>query len=269
MGKAIKSLEAQLGVKLFMRTPQGIKPTQIAHELYQSYCTIVAEEDRIERLANAARGNEGEQVLLGRDSRMGDAIGYGVDAYCKSTGARIKLLLTRDSEEDQARTFVDNGYDYRFLSAELDPLPTLPREPLCKLHYIPVMNSLSDLASKPVISIEDLHGLTILTESLAYTPMRLLSKMCSERGFEPKLRAVEKTYIWDLLSDSTENVTFIRTNEVGKYPWTLDLYTVLSMEPALDTQIVLQTSHDKIDPELLRCIHESLKMRRFDEDPSL
>ena len=103
-----------------------------------------------------------------------------------------------------------------------------------------------------------------MTESLAHTPMRVLDKMCRERGFGLKLRAVSKTYIWDILSNSTNDITFIRSNEAFEYPWTSDVYAKLTMTPSLDTQIVLQTTLDSIDDELLRCIRKSLAERKFD-----
>ena len=264
IGKSIKSLEAQLGVKLFFRTPQGVEPTDIAAELYPSFCNILAEEERIEKIIEAARRPASVQTLIGRDSRLGDAIGIGVEEYCESHGVHIELLLTRDSEDDQAQQFVDNGYDYRFLSVELDTLPLLPRAPLCVLHYLPVVNAECGIAHKGEISIDDLRGRTILTTNTNNTPMRLLARMCREHGFTPKFRAIEKTYIWDVLSKPSEDVTFIRTNEAMEYPWISGLYAKLTMTPPLDTQIVLQTSHDRLDEDLVRCIRDSLLVRQFD-----
>ena len=265
LGKAIRSLEAQLGVKLFERTSQGIVPTPVATKLHDSINLILEEEDRIREIAATTRNLVGEQVLLGRDSRMGDAIGAGVEEYCKKSGASIKVLLTRDPEDEHARQLVELGYDYRFLSSELDTLPALPREPICMLHYLPVVGAKSPLAFRSSISIEDLRGRTVLTDNLTNTPMMLLAEMCRERGFEPTFRAVARTYIWDLLCNSADDVTFIRTNEVNEYPWMSKMYVKLTMDPPLDTQIVLQTSHDAFDPELVECIRESLVQRDFDQ----
>ena len=265
IGKSVKSLEAQLGVKLFDRTPQGVKPTAIATELYQSYCNILAEEDHISELVAAARKPSNVQTLIGRDSRMGDAIAAAVEEYCKDRDLRIEVLLTRDSEDKQAEQFMERGYDYRFLSEELDSLPNCPRATICTLHYIPVVNANSDLAKKGFVSIDDLRGRTVLTTNYENTPMRLLKAICRDQGFDLKLRAIEKTYIWDVLSNSTSDVTFIRIGEAKEYPWMSDRYAKLTMDPPFNTQIVLQTSHDKLDDELVQCIRKILVERDFDE----
>lgn len=259
MGKAIKALEAHLGVQLFNRTSQGITPTEMAKELYPYFCNIVAEEDRIVEILGRNVTPAKVQYLLGRDSRLGDAIGGGVTKYCESRGIEARLLLTRDSEDVQAEQFVENGYDYRFLSEELDTLPSLPRSPVCTLHYLPTVNAGSCLAERNVISINDLQGRTILTEDLNHTPIRILTKMCHEYGFEPSLRAVSKTYIWDILRSPTEDITFIRETEKREYPWIqTDVFKTLTITPALDTRIVFQTTHAKVDKSLERYIQQSL-----------
>lgn len=265
IGKSVKSLEAQLGVKLFERTSQGVKPTPIATEIYQSYCNILAEEDRISELVAAARKPSNVQTLIGRDSRMGDAIATAVNEYCKNRDFKIEMLLTREPEEKQAETFVEKGYDYRFLSVELDKLPNYPRAPICTLHYVAVVNADSDLAKKGFVSFDDLRDRTVLTTNYENTPMHLLAALCRERGFELKLRAIEKTYIWDVLLNSVEDITFIRMGETKEYPWMSNRYAKLLMDPPFNTQIVLQTSHDKLDDELVQCIRKILIERDFDE----
>lgn len=265
IGKAIRGLEQKFGVQLFERTTRGIVPTEIASKLYPILCSIVSKEDELECLIANSQHDSNRQVLIGRDSRLGDAIKYGVEEYCRSHDIEIELLLTRDSEEQQAELFVREHYDFRFLSVELDTLPELPREPLTMLHYLPVVNSKSRLAALGTISVDDLRDRTILVESVHYTPMCLLAKMCQERGFKPKFRAVDKTYIWDLLSRSCEDrLAFIRTNEVDSYPWNSSTYSTLEMTPPLKTKIVLQTSHESISEDLLNCIRKSLATHDFE-----
>lgn len=264
LGKSIKRLEGKLGVELFTRTPQGITPTEAADAVYPYFVSAVAQEDLALRALDRFKSAPRVLHLVGRDSNLGDVIAQGARDYAKLAGVEFAFDFSRESEDDQARLFVDNEYDYRFLSVEIDALPNLPHESLCVLHYVPVVNSKSELASRATIGYDDLRNRTILVENRKYAHARILEKNCREHGFEPHLREVDKTYIWSLLSKPGDEISFIRVSEASGYPWTSSAYTMLAMEPPFQTEVVLQTRHPEVDTLLVECIRKRLRAVQFE-----
>ncbi len=62
LGKAIRSLEAGLGVTLFTRTDMGVTPTQAAEVIYPLACRCLSDARSIERRAREASGDARESL---------------------------------------------------------------------------------------------------------------------------------------------------------------------------------------------------------------
>lgn len=259
LGKSLKRFEKKLGVRLFVRTPLGIVPTDDARFIAEMSKRVISTEDEMLEYLTARRRAIRTRHFMGRDSMLGDVIALGIADYNEThPNTPIETVFSRTSEDVQAKAFIDNGYDYRFLSEETDVLPELPHEKLCVLKFVAVMNKESRMAQIGSLKIEDLRNLTLLTENANFAWMKLLGGMCAKRGFDLTVRELDQAYIIRLLSQPDDMVFFAKKHDASRAPWNSEDFTVVECDPPFQTNIILQTTEASVDPELLACIKNRL-----------
>lgn len=70
LGKSIRRMESRLGVRLFDRSPQGVTPTPVAHQIHDNVQEIARNEERIREIARRAQaeGQSASQAQGGQPS---------------------------------------------------------------------------------------------------------------------------------------------------------------------------------------------------------
>lgn len=263
LSRSLKRFEAKLGVRLFVRTPQGMVPTEQALRLKEHLRKMVDAEDEAYRYLAELKRADRVRYLLGRDSMLGDTVIEGVEDYNRRQGKEaVKAVMMRESEDRLARIFVEGGYDYRFLSAELNDLQELPCEEICTLRFVPLVNCESPVAQRGSLAFPDLRELTVLAEYRSFAWVKILERICQGLGFEPRIREVDKDYIARLLSRPGDEVVYVRQLDLEHAPWTSESFRVPASFDALDAHIVLQSMGSRIDPDLVECLRS-----RFAESP--
>lgn len=257
LSQSIKRLESKIGLRLFLRTAQGMVPTEYARDLSSMFRAISSTEAEIfEYLAEIKRADR-TRYLLGRDSMLGDVISTGVKMYNREhRDCQVEPIMMRESEDQLAKVFMEGGYDYRFLSAETNPLPELAQELLFEMSFVPLVNRRA-LAGWGTFDLGALSSMTVLTEYANATWMKVLEQACQKVGVRLKVREVDKDYLVRLLASSTEVVTFIRSIDLNMLPWCSEEFCPL-LENPLNSRIVLQSTRDEIDAELIDCIRASV-----------
>ncbi len=257
LSRSLKRLETKLGVRLFVRSAQGMILTEQAKNLQPSFKQMVQAEDEVYAYLSDLKRAEHARYLIGRDSMFGDVVLQGVEDYNLShPDDCVKALMLRENEERLSKIFMDGGYDYRFLSSEIDDLRELPQEEICALRFVPLVNCQSDIAKRGSFSFADLRDLTVITEYRSFAWVKILQTHCQRLGFELRVREVDKDYIARLLSRPGKEVTFIRQLDVDRSPWSKECYCTPANYEPLDAHIVLQTVHREVDHELAECIRE-------------
>lgn len=257
LSQSLKRLESKIGLRLFMRTPQGMVPTEFAHGLAPMFRSIADTEGEIFDYLSEIKRADRTRYLLGRDSMLGDVIAKGVRDYNRSHGeSPVEAVLMRESEDHLAKVFLEGGYDFRFLSSETNPLQDLPQEFLHELSFIPLVNR-GALSEWDSFDLSILNSMTVLAEYNSFTWVKVLERACQGLGIQPKIREVDKDYIVRLLSDSTKVLTYVRSIDVNMIPWNADIFCPLLDSP-LSSRIVLQSVHDDIDASLVDCIRASI-----------
>lgn len=167
--------------------------------------------------------------------------------------------MIREPENRLAKILLEGGYDYRFLSAELDPLPDLPNAKLCSYSFVPLVNKDSEVGRRGYLCNDDFRKLTVLGEYSSFTWVQILEQRCQKMGFELKFRETDKEYIARLLSKPDDCITFIRAFDSTLPLWSSDLIVTPEQEDPLVTQIVIQTTRPQLDMELVESIKEALR----------
>lgn len=261
LGASLRRFEKKLGVTLFVRTSSGTIPTESARFLQTRFRDMVAIEDEVIRYLDDLNQVGRARKAIGRDSALGDAIALGIGKYSANhPDTPVSVQLTRTSEDVIAKKFIEEGFDYRFCSTEVDALPELPRELLCRLQFIPVVGKKNPMAKKGTFELSDLKHYTVLTENSTFVWTRILVLRCAEHGFEPRIREVDHDYLIRLLEGSSDAVSFVKDVDLSSDPWNSDRFVTLECLPnsALGATIVMQTTRPQTDRELAASIRERL-----------
>lgn len=71
LSRSLKRFETKLGVRLFVRTPHGMVPTEQATHLKGMFQNMVDAEDDIYRYLAELKQSQRTRYLIGRDSMLG------------------------------------------------------------------------------------------------------------------------------------------------------------------------------------------------------
>jgi len=196
LSAAIRQLEGELGVDLFVRTTRHVELTDAGRRLLADAPGALAAVDAA--FANAARAGRGvlgtlrlgvstvtryelRPALLGR--LRDRAPGIQADVSMSTSGALVRELLSR--RLDVAVAFC------------LDPTPGLARRTLTRERMGVLMRRGHLLAGQREVGIAQLAGDRFVVAADEFAPgfNRRLPALCAEHGFEPK--TILGTDIWD------------------------------------------------------------------------
>jgi DNA-binding transcriptional LysR family regulator len=196
LSAAIRQLESELGVDLFVRTTRHVELTDAGRRLLADGASALAAVEAA--FANATRAGQGvigtlrlgvstvtryelrpALLALLRDR----APGIQADVSMSTTGALVRELLSR--RLDVAVTFC------------LEPTPGVARRVLSNERMGVLMRATHRLADAEEVRFEHLRGdrFVVAADELSPGFNRRLRALCAEHGFEPA--TVLGTDIWD------------------------------------------------------------------------
>lgn len=264
---SLKRFEAKLGVKLFARSPQGMKPTEHVNQLLGSFERMIAAEDEAYAYLSDLKQSSRMRYLLARDSMLGDTVAQGVQDYNLMRGEEaVQVVMMRETEDRLARIFLDGGYDYRVLSSEIDDLQNLPHADIGIMRFIPLVNSKSEAAIRGSLTFEDLRKHTLLAEYRSFAWVRILEQHCRRLGFTPRIREVDKDYIARLLQGAGNEVVYMRELDLNHAPWNSAEYCVPESYEPLEAHIILQSTDATIDHDLVACLRKSFAQSPYAQE---
>jgi DNA-binding transcriptional LysR family regulator len=196
LSQAIRQLEAELGVDLFVRTTRHVELTDAGRRLLADGAAALQAVDLA--FANATRAGQGvlgtlrigvstitrhelRPALLARLREQ--APGIAADVSESTTGALVRELVGH--RLDVAVTFC------------LEPTPGLARRALSHERMRVLMRRGHRLSLEEEVRLEQLRGdrFVVPAEDLSPGFNRRLRALCSEHGFEPATSVA--TVIWD------------------------------------------------------------------------
>lgn len=168
LSKAIRRLEAFLGVELFERSVHGVEPTACARELVPCAQRVVREYDEIVALARRM-ARQGETSLV----RMGFACGCfnrhnpvstdDIAAFAERN-PDVELSISECGPGEQIASLLEGRLDVAYMVGATED-PQLASRLVCRERSFVIMSDRHPLAAKDALSLDDLAGCTVLIPS--------------------------------------------------------------------------------------------------------
>ena len=168
LSKAIKELEAELGIAIFERTSKGVVPTTKGAEFLSCAKNVLLQLDRMESLSRTDNGDiQHFSVSIPRGSYISDGVTRFVAALDSSKGIDVTVNETNsmqtitDISEDRYRLGIIR-YKLSFESYFMDYLEEkkLCCMPLWEFENVVLMSAESSLAQTKILKASALSGYT-------------------------------------------------------------------------------------------------------------
>jgi hypothetical protein len=194
-----------------------------------------------------------ESVLSGM---IGEALAEYNSKYLKN----VVLVPLRLPDTEIEKLFEEREYTYKICTRELIKNDAYKTYLLTTLHFHPLVSSTNHLCSKTHITIDDFRGMTLLVEDSTRPYVDYFRQLCRAAGIEVRIKSVyDKFLIPKLLSQNNNYIFLGQKADISKMLLTgkYDL-TVLKIDPAFETNIVIQCRKDSVDPAMLNSIRNKI-----------
>ena len=260
LGKAIKAFEQELGCELFARDHTGVVPTQICEYIYNDLSEILDRTSKVSRMILDYKTSGKPEYFVMMESVLAGMIGEALAEYNSKYLKNVVLMPFRLSDKEIEKIFDGNDYTYKICTKELITNDRCRTYPLTTLHFHPLVSGTNHLCSKTHITIDDFRGMTLLVEDSSRPYVDYFRKLCAAAGIEVRIKNVyDKFLIAKLLSQNNNYIFLGQKADISKILLTeKSELTVLKIDPAFETNIVVQSKNDSIDPAMLNCIRNKI-----------
>ena len=260
LGKAIKAFEDELGCELFVRDYKGVLPTQICEYIYNDLSEILDRTSVVMRKISDYKDSGEPEYFVMMESVLSGMIGEALAEYNSKYLKNVVIVPLRLPDTEIEKLFEERDYTYKICTLELLKNDFYKTYPLTTLHFHPLVSSTNHLCSKTHITIDDFRGMTLLVEDSTRPYVDYFRQLCRAAGIEVRIKSVyDKFLIAKLLSQNNNFIFLGQKADISKMLLTgkYDL-TVLKIDPAFETNIVIQSRKDGVDPAMLNCIRNKI-----------
>ena len=260
LGKAIKAFEEELGCELFTRDHSGAEPTPICEYIYNELSEILDRTSRVSRMISDYKSSGQPEYFVMMESVLAGMIGEALAEYNSRYLKNVVLMPLRLPDTEIEKLFEENDYTYKICTKELIRDDRYKTYPLTTLHFHPLVSCTNHLCSKTHITIDDFRGMTLLVEDGTRPYVDYFRMLCRKAGIEVRIKNVYDKFL--IAKQLTENNSYIflgQKADISKMLLTKKAeLTVLKIDPAFETNIVVQCKNDSIDPAMLNCIRNKI-----------
>ena len=181
VSKIIKSLEDELGMKLFHRSPKGLLLTQEGDFLYQnSNDLIMAYNTLIKKMSNL-KDTKMEFINLRVATNVLCTLPPDFLLSFTATHPNIKLTIAEDYEVECEKCVFDETADIALTISPID-IRKFNCFPVMKKQIYILVNKEHPLAQREKISLRDLDGEKIVTLDYKHRSYLYFEQICREKG---------------------------------------------------------------------------------------
>ena len=211
LSKAIRSLEAELGVMLLDREPRGVVPTPFGDTLFRYAKMIDAEMRRAVFEIDAMRGVTRGTVVVGVIPTMcGTMSNVGTMILSRYPGLRLILKVAFSTE--LAPALLEGELDLALLLMPLDNSQVgITFDPLLLTRPILVAREGHPLTGRDNISVKELAGYPWMMPQFPQTHRLIINQTFMDAGVPPPVPAinVSTAVFFDALIRQTDMVTVV------------------------------------------------------------
>ena len=214
LSRAIKELEADLGITIFERTARGMILTPDGGEFLNYARSILQQIDSVEKMYKGEmRAKRRFSISVPRATYIADAFTSfskrlprePLEIYYKETNAlrALKNIVYEDYKLGIVRYAEDYDKYYQSLFEEKG----LVSELITEFRYVLIMNRLSPLGALPEIRYKDLENYVEIAHADPYVPFLSLSQVKKEElpdNVNRRIFVFERGSQFDLLAENTE-----------------------------------------------------------------
>ena len=219
LSRAVKELEADLGIMIFNRSSKGMTLTKRGEEFIHYAKNILEQIEKVEQTFKKSKPKRKQfSISVPRASYIADAfvefsrkIGHEpVEIYYKETNPyrAIKNIIEVNYKLGIIR--YASGYDKYF--NETFEEKKLSHELVVKFHYVLIMSKNSSLAKKKEIHFDDLSSMIEIAHADPFVPSLPLSVVKKEElpdNVERRIFVFERGTQFDLLTENPETFMWV------------------------------------------------------------
>lgn len=183
LSMAIRKLEAQLGVLLFERSKSGIRATDMGVQIIAQAQRVVAQADAITALAQADQGQLSGDFNLGAIFSLGPYLLPQLIPQMRLLAGHLRLQTYEGYSADLRQKLANSSLDAIIVSLPFNE-PDVVTQELYTEPLMLVMPASHSLASKAVISSQDLEGQSLLLLSEGHCLRDQVLAACSQLSID-------------------------------------------------------------------------------------
>lgn len=185
VAKAVRSLESELGAKLFEAGPRGVlNPTVQGDRLYLYAVNVLKGYDQLEN----------DLLLIGQEHKHTVKVGLANGSLGLLGRSFWERFEKREPNivcelEEVPDLVVDERLEAGFYDVAFTTAPYSPAFETSELYWTPLsmwVNRDDPLSEKPLVSIEDLADHVLATPGQGYKAYERIRALCDERSVTPK-----------------------------------------------------------------------------------
>lgn len=178
LSRAIKELEANLGISIFKRTTKGISPTPEGEDFLQYAKKILEQVDAVEAMYQNMK-IEKQKLLI--SVPRASYIGYAFTEFVKKidTSKQIEIFYKETNSMKAISNILQDNYKLGIIRYQttfdqyfktLLNEKSLESEDICEFSYVLVFSKDHPLAAKKVVELSDLSGYMEIAHGDPYVP---------------------------------------------------------------------------------------------------
>ena len=201
LGKAINRLEAELGVKLFDRTPNGLVPTESGVYLYKKGTELMKRFRDIEQGVKSFAGGV-QSFHIGYACGVINVLDVVKVEQFAGDHPEAGVTWHEGANNDIKDLITSGGCDAAFVIGRI-PSDSLFQKILLKKHYSAVVYEGHPFYDRESLSIEDLKGEQLITLNENYQSFYNITERCRDFGFVPDIRikTMESSLIYKYVAE--------------------------------------------------------------------
>ncbi len=187
VSEAVKALETELGVTLFVRTMRSVRPTSAGLLFIEQASKVLSDLDAMQTQLAAYRGVLGS-VILGAPTNVHFInLTVFIAGFCRAHPG-IQLHLVEAPSRQLVQSLRSREIDIAFVTGPQDWLPTdIVGEELRRDETVVALAPSNPLANRGVVSLSDLADMPMIAFPPGYAHREIANELSERTDFRPRI----------------------------------------------------------------------------------